>query len=203
MAAGWAEADLVRVARAHHLAIRLFGGRFRASGVPFVCHLVGTASLLAAAGSHPDTVIAGLLHAACMQGDWGGRGPAITDRNRRSIAEAAGPAAEALVHGYALFAWPAGAQDPSAPPELVRMRIANEIDDHRDGAMQFARKTPRDPASSDGVAIRAAAAAHPPLDRWLDDVFADQPRVPDALRRAESVSFDARPRPTLLGFRLR
>jgi hypothetical protein len=202
ISAEWAEAELVRVARAYDLAIRLFGTRFRASGVPFVCHLVGTASILAAAGSRADVVIAGLLHAAYQQGDFSGLGAAKADR-RRLVADAAGPGAEALVHAYAAFPWPSGATDPLADPDVIRIRIANEIDDHRDGAMLFARKAPRDPSSAEGAAIRAIARAHPPLDIWLDQVFFDQPMVPDALRRPESVSFDARRRTSRFGFLLR
>jgi hypothetical protein len=203
MATGRPEAELVRIARTHDLAIRLFGARFRASGVPFVCHLVGTASILAAAGSRVDVVVAGLLHAAYRQGDFRGSGAATAGDRRRLVADAAGPAAEALVHAYAAFPWPAGAAEPTADPDLVRIRIANEIDDHRDGAMLFARKASREPSGAEGAAIRAAARAHPPLDAWLDHVLADRPEVPDAPRRTDAVSFDAGPRGRLLGLRLR
>jgi hypothetical protein len=101
LARGVSEADRVRVARVYHAATHLFTGQFRASGRPFLAHLVGTASILAEHGAAPDLVVAGLLHAVYDQGRFGTRRPGATRRKRARIRAVAGDAAEALVHSYA------------------------------------------------------------------------------------------------------
>lgn len=100
-ARGYGDADRARIARAYELATHLFTGQFRASGRPFLAHLVGTASILAEHGAEPDVVIAGLLHAAYANGEFGTgrRGP--TPRKRERLRAAAGAGAEAIVHAYA------------------------------------------------------------------------------------------------------
>src|SRR5262245_55818099 len=68
---GYSSADLVSVERAHAYARELFTGSYRASGKPFICHLIGTASVLASLTMPVTAVAAGLLHAAYPLGDFG------------------------------------------------------------------------------------------------------------------------------------
>jgi hypothetical protein len=133
-AAGWDTARLVEARNCYEFATTLFAGHCRASGKPFLAHLVGTASILAAFGAEPTTVAAGLLHAAYDQGDFG-----ITRwRNRRArVRRAIGDASEALVWQYHQLSWDglvARIQDgldklTTIEPAIVLMRLANELDD--------------------------------------------------------------------------
>jgi (p)ppGpp synthase/HD superfamily hydrolase len=45
------DADVALVAAAYELALSLFPRSFRATGKPFLCHLVGTASILDSHGA--------------------------------------------------------------------------------------------------------------------------------------------------------
>src|SRR5690349_4857301 len=68
---GYGSESLARVRAAYEFAAELFAGRFRACGRPFLAHLVGTTSILAEIGAAEIIVVAGLLHAAYEQGDFG------------------------------------------------------------------------------------------------------------------------------------
>lgn len=143
---GWDDDTLGRVRRAVELAAGLTTGRYRASGKPFLCHLIGTASALAAAGANVDTVIAGLLHAAYIEGEWGDGIPRMGRSKRRRLRRAIGAAAEERVARYTRGAWnPAvvadlrvGRLDP-VERDVLAMRLANEVDDHLDLGVLFGK----------------------------------------------------------------
>lgn len=86
--------DLIR--RAYGAAARLFAGRLQTSGRPFLCHLVGTASVLALFGREPDVVAAGLVHSVYRGVDLGD-GSAATASPRHPLIEAVGAPVEAYV----------------------------------------------------------------------------------------------------------
>ncbi len=69
--AGYTHSDVIWVRDAYELAATLFAGQYRGSGKPFVAHLVGTASILAAIDAPPSAVVAGLMHAVYTHGDFG------------------------------------------------------------------------------------------------------------------------------------
>lgn len=189
LALGWAETDLARLAASYELAMRLFGNRFRSNGKPFICHLVGTASILAAHDPAPDLVIAGLLHATYMQGDFGGGARGATASRRTEVRAAAGEKAEALIAAYADLPWPL--ETGNIDPALALMRLANEIEDHLDGAMAFGSKqarTPDDPIARRMIAL-GSSIGHSALADQLAQVIAEQPAVPAGLRRSARESF--------------
>ncbi len=140
---GFTPAQMLQVRDGYEFATALFAGQFRGSGKPFVAHLVGTASVLAAVGAPPDVVVAGLLHAAYEQGDFG----LARWRHRRARVRAAlGPTVEALVWRYNERPWtPAEVVRIRANPtllspmdrQIVLMRLANELDDNLDLAMLY------------------------------------------------------------------
>jgi (p)ppGpp synthase/HD superfamily hydrolase len=68
---GYPEKDRERVREAYELAICLFTGLFLPSGKTFIDHLVGTASILASLHAPTEVVVAGLIHAAYLHGDFG------------------------------------------------------------------------------------------------------------------------------------
>jgi len=146
-AEGVESSALRQVLEAYEIAVSLFGSLFRASGKPFVAHLVGTASVIARDRPPLHVVQASLLHAAYVQGEFGDGPPGRTPRRARRLLAAIGPAGEDLVTRYAAFPW--RADDPPRP-ELVRsldatgravvqMRLANEVEEFADGdALQHA-----------------------------------------------------------------
>src|SRR5262249_49358465 len=142
-AAGWDAPQLAALRDCYEFATLLFAGHCRASGKPFLAHLVGTASILAAMGADRATVAAGLLHAAYDQGGFG-----LTRwRHRRSrVRHAIGEAAEALVWRYHKLGWSeatiarmrdALAELPATDRAIVLMRLANELDDNLDLEMRY------------------------------------------------------------------
>jgi hypothetical protein len=133
----YADGDVARVAAAHEFATGLFSGWHRPSGDPLLAHLVGTASILVELRRPADTVVAGLLHAAYPNGDFGVPGGA-TPRNRARVRRAIGEAAERYVHDFAATGW----NEKSVPRihtalaaltdidrEVVTIRLANVLDD--------------------------------------------------------------------------
>ena len=128
----------VHVRSAYELAMELFAGRYRACGRPFVSHLVGTASVLARHGAEHELVVAGVLHAAYEHGDFGtGRTGALPDHRRR-VRDVAGSRVEDLVARYhALDTDRVSAALDVADHPLVRMRVANEIDDCLDRGLLY------------------------------------------------------------------
>ena len=104
-AVGYGGEDIGRVREAYGLATKLFASQLRPEGRPFVCHLVGAASILAMLGSRRGTTIAGLLHSAYSHGDFGqGRGQ-VTSGAQDAIRAAVGPEVERLLACYARHPW--------------------------------------------------------------------------------------------------
>lgn len=98
--AGWHESDLRKVRNAYQLAQELVGNSFRPNGKPFVCHLVGTASVLAHWNQRPAMVLTGLLHAAYLYGDFGDGERRDSPRRRSYVQSIVGGEAEALLQQF-------------------------------------------------------------------------------------------------------
>jgi (p)ppGpp synthase/HD superfamily hydrolase len=192
-AAGWDAAQLTAIRDGYEFAKMLFAGRYRASGKPFVAHLVGTASVLAAHGADRDTVAAGLLHAAYESGDFG----LARWRTRRArVARAIGAAAEALVWRYQELGWADAtvarmhdgvAALAPADRTILLMRLANELDDNLDLEMRFCHPS-RDRHRQHGDMILAMARAleQPALAQALAEAY----READAGSWAASLSLN-------------
>ena len=56
--------DLELIFHAHELATRIFSGSYRPTYKPFICHLVGTASILGKCDERRELIAAALLHSA-------------------------------------------------------------------------------------------------------------------------------------------
>lgn len=69
--AGYRPDDVQRVHHAHEAASRLFAGAYRPTYKPFVCHLVGTASVLARHRERVELIAAALVHSAYQLADFG------------------------------------------------------------------------------------------------------------------------------------
>lgn len=150
VAAEWTEPQLALAARGYEQAIEVCGGSCRANGKPFLCHLVGTASILASWGATTEEVVCGLVHSAYSHGAFADRRPGMTAAKRAVMREAVGDDCEAQVADYTQLAWRgaaieqwAGKRDSLTPGEwrAIRVRLANELEEYLDLGMQFSRKT--------------------------------------------------------------
>jgi (p)ppGpp synthase/HD superfamily hydrolase len=145
----WDESALQLVAEAYQLAVVLFTARFRPSRKPFVCHLVGTASVVAAQGARAEIVVAALLHAAYDQGDWGDGAKGATPGRRKVLRRVIGKESEAVVHRYTATTWnPVSINDllpivdelADLDRNVIVLRLANEVDDMSDLGLRLSAK---------------------------------------------------------------
>lgn len=144
--AGFGDADLVRVRDSYLFAVGLFSDRFRATGKPFLSHLVGTASLVAAFGARAPMVVAGLLHAVYESGAFADGAAGLTEGHRRIVRAAAGEEVESLVAAYHGMRWNGPESERIAGSlanvdmrtrDVLLIRLANEIEDHMGHAMRL------------------------------------------------------------------
>jgi (p)ppGpp synthase/HD superfamily hydrolase len=143
---GWSDADLVKVRDAYILSCELFCAMFRPSGKPFLAHLVGTASVLAAVNERPAVVVAGLLHASYTLGEFGDGLRGMTERKREKLRRACGSDVEPLVAAYTRFEWTPesirrlaqAASMDAAQRDVLVIRLANEVDDWSDVGLRYA-----------------------------------------------------------------
>jgi hypothetical protein len=198
----WEERDLDRVVLAYDLAMRLFSGRYRCSGKPFVAHLVGTASVMAELDCRPQLVVAALLHAAYDQGDFGIGRRATPSAQRRMLASAIGAEAELLVYAYTLAMWneralvetPAMLSDLTPQQrDVLLIRLSNEIDDHVDLGSTVCNRTgstlhPEE--SIQRLAIIADGLGYPELARRFVSIAEEERNsfVPKVFHRPDSGS---------------
>jgi (p)ppGpp synthase/HD superfamily hydrolase len=138
---GYPEADVGKVHCGYGLAMQLFTGLYRGSGRPFLSHLVGTASVLAALRAPIEVVTAGLLHSAYSHGEFGNYWRGVDGTKRARVTAAVGEEVEALVLGYMRLPWRAetigaltdtAAESAGRDRHVLLMRLANELDDHQD-----------------------------------------------------------------------
>jgi hypothetical protein len=200
------EQTLAKVARAHDLAIELLGGLIRPNGKPFLCHLVGTASILAAWRCSHGEMIAGLLHAVYSHGDFSGTPRGMTAAKRAVVHRAIGAEDELLIAEYFRVPWNVATIEQLAERlnerlnelselerSVVRVRIANELEEHLDLGMAYCRKTKSESLPAAHAALRHLAESL--VSREAADelarVFSEHAsaKVPDFLRRDAKRSF--------------
>lgn len=145
---GWGDADLARLRLAYELAERMADGLYRAQGMPFLCHLVRTASIVLSAAQPADTVVAALLHSAymlhCFEGSCRSK---LAGTVRRALRRALPAQVEALIAAYNRLPWhdPQALAAYAADPEpldaqtrqVLLMRLANELEDYLDVGMAY------------------------------------------------------------------
>ena len=201
---GYGGDDLVVINRAYASGCELFTGAYRASGKPFLCHLVGTASVLASLQVPVTVVAAGLLHAAYHLGDFGAGWLGRSDLKREQVRERVGDAVEVLIDRYTLHPW-----ESDTPAEMVErlgaggeidrdvaiVRLANEVDDHLDLGILYCRDATerllRLRRIRQSLIELARRLDQPRLSHALETVF-DQcvsAQVAGDLRTAHDVSF--------------
>lgn len=143
-AGGWSSEEIQQLWTVHDLMARLFSGRYRGSGRPFINHLAGTAALALRHGGGVTEVLAGYGHAAYEQGEFGRARLGASEANRRELRTAVGDAAEAIIADYAGFDWDGIAERRNADEvlalsshekQLLFVHIVNELDDSFDSGV--------------------------------------------------------------------
>lgn len=134
---GYSPREVARLRAVYEFALHIFTGRYQPCGKPFLDHLVGTASILASLHRPIAVVIAGLIHAAYMYGDFGSPRRSMTRGKRRQLRQTVGEEVEKYVARYTTLRW-AGETIPvlwskltslnSLDREVLLMRLANEME---------------------------------------------------------------------------
>jgi (p)ppGpp synthase/HD superfamily hydrolase len=192
-AAGWEMAQLTELRDCYEFATTLFAGHYRASGKPFLVHLVGTASILAAVGADRTTVTAGLLHAAYEQGDFG-----LTRlrKKRMRVRRVIGDAAEALVWRYQELGWKNSTvtrlrdgmtELTTIDRAIVLIRLANELDDNLDLEMRYCHPGRDEHRQNREIFVALAQELHRPA---LANALTAAYREADDSNWATSLSLD-------------
>ncbi len=187
---GYSVAELGTVADAYRTATKLFANRFRSCGRPFVAHLVGTGAVLVWLKAPVPLVVAALSHASYQEGDFPNSLEGMTPRKRKKLRAAIGTEAETLVAAYTLSsrsvtglkASHARFKDmSSAERDVLLIQLANELDDYRDLAANYASN-----ANERIEAIRQSSQLQAELAEWLG-----QPKLARALRETYADSIAA------------
>ena len=141
--------DLLCIQRAYTIAAELFAGQIRPEGRPFICHLVGVASILAQLGEAVPVICTGLLHSAFSQGDFGEGKGNINGSARRRFESSVGHDTQELIDGYGQCAWNASnvhnwtvnAGNVDRTLRTVNLiRLADALEDALDFGLQFSTK---------------------------------------------------------------
>lgn len=99
--AGRPPQELALIRRSYDLAVTLYSGCFQADGSPFVCHIVGVASIVAQLDLPGEAVAAACIHNVYGNGDFGdGRHNAVTPWRRNIVRDAVGAEVETYVHRF-------------------------------------------------------------------------------------------------------
>ena len=206
--AGYTDAEVAQIKNVYDFVAPRFAVWFRASGKPFIAHLVGTAGILCAVRARAPVIAAGLGHALYAQGELPRGVPGPTGPMRARVRRVLGAETEDLIARYATLEWStavlpslrARLPDMSATDrEVVLIRLANELDDHLDlEALYCGNAEARLRRIGKGLRIAAdmardlnAGALAANLERTLDATLATE--VPNALRTERAASFSIAP----------
>ena len=101
----YSSADLSLVRDAYELAMVLYSCRFTPSGIPFIVHVIRTASILASLPVPPKVVAAGLIHNIYEKGDFGDGRQGISPARRKRVASLVGQEVEQYVAKFPTLYW--------------------------------------------------------------------------------------------------
>ena len=213
---GYSEADLLVVDAAYRLAIQLFPAHYRGSAKPFLCHLVGTASVLAGLRLPVAIVATGLLHSAYSLGDFGSVWLGVSPSKRQALRERVGSEIEERVERYAALAWQDDApsvlldrlsRGETIDRETILVRLANEVDDHDDLGILYcsgaAERVQRASRIADDCVKLAQQLGYPDLAASLLECLTKccTATIVHGLRQGQNLTFVV-PSPSRLRWRL-
>jgi GT2 family glycosyltransferase len=148
-ALGYRDEDLRKLRTAYEFATKVLGTCFRGTGKPFVSHLAGTASVLAAHGAPFSMVVAGLLPATYTHGVIAGERITPTPSVRAYLSDTFGEHVSKLVEAYVsveAFGSSVANQDLDidtlalTTAKVLLIRIANDIDEFLDLGNRYCSK---------------------------------------------------------------
>jgi len=199
---GYPRQGLKQIQAGHDILSSLFSGQYRGNGKPFVCHLVGTASILLAYKAPIPVVLAGLLHAVYAEGNFGSISPVITARKRRLIRTAIGEEAEALIEQYTTFRWNEDVASQlvekidrmeEGERAVIMIRIANELEEAITGDILF---EPEERRSAKAMCLSycgqlAKALNQSEISEEIEDVIGrmDENSIPEELMTQDAGSY--------------
>ena len=178
-ARGFDASALAAVRCAYGFATGLWAVNFQSSGRPFLCHVVGTASLVAHHGGSLPAILAAVLHAAYNTGDFGVRIRGATRRRRKKLEDAIGAEAEALVFRFHELGsefdphWEGileggNASDLSTTDRIVLfIRFCNDLDDVTDYPFSSSTRQKRIASFCRGSIALAEALGESELEELL------------------------------------
>ena len=143
-------ASLLRPRDAYEIAERLADGIYQPQGMPFLCHLVRTASIVLEQDQGIDVAVAAMLHAVYRldRHDQSTR-RASRPAHRRYLSRRVGPEAEAIVWAFEEVRWTPRevachrerlATSPPAVRKALVIYIANALENRLDMSMAFGAK---------------------------------------------------------------
>ena len=180
---GFSGQELEQVERVYHLVLQCWAVNYQSSSRPFVCHAVGTASVVAANGGDMDTILAALLHAAYSTGDFGVRIAGATRRKRQKVREVAGIKTELLVYRFYELLVQYGLHWKNALEEVsvnnntdtdravLLIRICNDLDDISDMPFCSEARKKRMVSYSRGSVQLAEFIGRPDLSNELTEQY--------------------------------
>ncbi len=139
---GYAEDDIIKVAKSYELCTRVYIGLYRGSGKTLLAHCVGTASLAVWLKRPAATIAASVLHATYADGDFGINNP------RKMLLDYTDEEIETLTRKYHEFKW---AYSPQQIEELIDnldklneiekeaclIRLLNEVEEYIDHSTHY------------------------------------------------------------------
>lgn len=142
---GYGMDDIILMKRAYDFAASARSVSLRGSGKPFICHLVGTASLVVQHRQPIEYCVASLLHAMYLKGSDFGVG--MNTRGRRFVVRREfGEDIEKLVHDCHKLKWKYSEQQISdlmsghyspASEKIILIKLCNEAEDFLDNAVLY------------------------------------------------------------------
>ncbi len=198
---GYSKQEIERVSQAYEFAMRLFTGLFLPSGKTFIDHLVGTASVIASLHAPVDLVIAGLIHAAYLHGNFGGIRKGISAATRKHVRLAVGAEVEEYVARYDRMLW-----GPETIPVLrdtvndmdivdrsvLLMHLANDFEHNLDFGSLYRNNWPQYMQHCGPVMVSMAEKlGFPSLSNEMASLFGDIISAPIALEPRITASHDS------------
>jgi (p)ppGpp synthase/HD superfamily hydrolase len=142
----YSDTDLESIVNAYSFAQKLFAGLVRGSGKPFMCHLVGTASILTSLNAPIQVVTAGLLHASYIYGQFATKEEDRIANAKRQVSLTVGQQTEELIARYTQMKWNKYTipqigdrlkHFTDIEKQVLLIRLANELEDHLDNGVLY------------------------------------------------------------------